>query len=228
MKHFAAEPGGDNRYPVNATRIFAVKSALETAYQRYRCTLMFLTSMTDFGLRCIFVKSFHTLESAQLNMSNKIPEGWKAASSSASAVTELECLFEVTAAELQFEDDESKKYIIEDSQSQQTAATAAKIQHCIHRAINFSLATPWSETFGPMTVDNVWGTRFWEGFADVVMTKYCQTWHLDFADFRPGMFTAPVPFAKRICWEQELTDQNSKKANQFPCFFTCSRQYPGS
>ena len=189
---------------------------------------MFLTSMTDFGLRCIFVQSFHTLESAQLNMSNKIPEGWKAASSSASAVTEPECLFEVTAAELQVEEEESKNYVIEDRQIRQSAATAAQIQQCIHRAINFSLTTPWSETFGPMTVDNVWGTRFWEGFADVVMTKYCQTWHLDFADFRPGMFTAPVPFAKRICWEQDLTDQNSKKANQFPCFYSCSRQYPGS
>ena len=72
-----------------------------------------------------------------------------------------------------------------------------------------------------------WGTRFWEGFADVVMTKYCQTWHLDFADFRPGMFTAPVPFAKRICWEQELTEQNSKKSNQLPLLLYLQQTIPG-
>ena len=57
--------------------------------------------MSVFGLRCIFVKSFHSFESLQPNMSNKIPEGWRAVSSGASAGAESECFFEVTAAELQ-------------------------------------------------------------------------------------------------------------------------------
>ena len=184
--------------------------------------------MFVFGLRCIFVKSFHPFVSLQLNMSNKIPEGWKAVSSGASAGADSECLFEVTAAELQVVEDESGKHVMECSQMRQLAATAAQLQQCIHRAINFSSTTLWSETFGPMIADKFWGIRFWEGFAYPVMTAYCQKWHLDIADFRRGMFTAPVPFARRICWEQELTDQNSKQANQFPCFFTCTRQHPGS
>ena len=57
--------------------------------------------MSVFGLRCIFVKSFHSFESLQPNVSNKIFEGWRAVSSGASAGAESECFFEVTAAELQ-------------------------------------------------------------------------------------------------------------------------------
>ena len=57
--------------------------------------------MSVFGLRCIFVKSFHSFESLQPNMSNKISEGWRAVSSGASAGAESECFFEVTTAELQ-------------------------------------------------------------------------------------------------------------------------------
>ena len=98
----------------------------------------------------------------------------------------------------------------------------------IHRDINFSSTTLWSESFGPMIADKFWGIRSWEGFAYPVMTAYCQKWHLDIADFRRGMFTAPVPLARHICWERELTDQNSKEADQFPCFFTCTRQHQGS
>ena len=125
-------------------------------------------------------------------------------------------------------EEESWKHVIECSQMRQLAATAARFLQCIHRAINFSLTTLWSETFGPVIADKFWGIRFWEGFAHPVMIAYCQKWHLDIADSRRGMFTAPVPFARRICWERELTDQNSKEANQFPCFFTCTRQHQGS
>ena len=57
--------------------------------------------MSVFGLRCIFVKSFHSFESLQPNVSNKIFEGWRAVSSGASAGAEFECFFEITAAELQ-------------------------------------------------------------------------------------------------------------------------------
>ena len=56
--------------------------------------------MSVFCLRCIFVKSVHSFESLQFDVSNKIFEGWRAVSSGASAGAEFECFFDVTAAEL--------------------------------------------------------------------------------------------------------------------------------
>ncbi len=71
------------------------------------------------------------------------------------------------------------------------------------------------------------GHSFWEGFAYLVMRSYCQKWHLDIADFRGGMSTAPVPFARCICWEQELTNQNLKEVTRFSCYFILTRQHLG-
>ena len=160
-------------------------------------------------------------------MSNKIPKGWKASSSSSSRGIDFECSFEVTAAELEVDEEEPGKPFIQLSQMRQLASTAAQLQQCIHRAMKLSSETVWLETFGPVIVDKFWGIRFWEGFANPVMTAYCQKRNLDIVDFRRGMFTAPVPFSRRICWEQELTSQNSKEAKQFPCFFTCTGRHLG-
>ena len=160
-------------------------------------------------------------------MSNKIPKGWKASSSSSSRGIDFECSFEVTAAELEVDEEEPGKPFIQLSQMRQLASTAAQLQQCIHRAMKLSSETVWLETFGPVIVDKLWGIRFWEGFANPVMTAYCQKRNLDIVDFRRGMFTAPVPFSRRICWEQELTSQNSKEAKQFPCFFTCTGRHLG-
>ena len=98
-------------------------------------------------------------------------------------------------------EEEIGKHVIECSPMRQLAATAAQLQQCIHGAINFSSTTLWSETFGLVIADKFWDIRFWEGFAYPVMTAYCQKWHLDIADFRRGMFTAPVLFASDI-WLQ--------------------------
>ena len=70
-------------------------------------------------------------------------------------------------------EEESWKRVIECSQTRELVATAARFLQCIHRAINFSLTTLWSETFGLVMVDKFWGIRFWEGFAHLVMTAYC-------------------------------------------------------
>ena len=72
------------------------------------------------------------------------------------------------------------------------------------------------------------GHSFWEGFAYLVMRSYCQKWHLDIADFRGGMSTAHVPFARCICWEQELTNQNLKEVTRFSCYLILTRQHLGS
>ena len=70
-------------------------------------------------------------------------------------------------------EEEFWKRVIECSQTRELVATAAGFLQCIHRAINVSLTTLWSETFGPVMVDKFWGIRFWEGFAHLVMTAYC-------------------------------------------------------
>ena len=66
-------------------------------------------------------------------MSNKIPEGWKASSSSASVGIDFECFFDVIAAELEVAEEDSGKPLIQYSQMRQLVATAAQLQQCIHR-----------------------------------------------------------------------------------------------
>ena len=117
-------------------------------------------------------------------MSNKIPEGWKASSSSASAGIDFECFFDVAVAELEVVEEDSGKLLF----------NTVRCDSWTRGRLSFSSVS---------IVDKFWGIRFWEGFANPVMPAYCQKWHLDIGDSRPGMFTVPVPFFRCIFREQE-------------------------